>query len=64
MALEEEFSIEIPDSEADKITSVDTAVNYISNQIIKLLGEKIEKTNKGINVKQTMIKNHLFLFLR
>ena len=40
-----------------------THVNYISNQIIKLLSEKIEKTNKGINVKESMIKNHLFLFL-
>ena len=40
-----------------------THVNYISNQIVKLLGEKIEKTNKGANVKQTMIKNHLFVFL-
>lgn len=40
-----------------------THVNYISNQIVKLLGEKIEKNNKGVNVKQTMIKNHLFLFL-
>ena len=40
-----------------------THVNYISNQIVKLLGEKIEKTNKGVNIKQTMIKNHLFLFL-
>ena len=40
-----------------------THVNYISNQIIKLLGEKIEKNNKGVNVKQSMIKNHLFLFL-
>jgi len=40
-----------------------THVNYISNQIVKLLAEKIEKTNKGINIKQTMIKNHLFLFL-
>lgn len=40
-----------------------THVNYISNQIVKLLGEKIEKINKGANVKQTMIKNHLFVFL-
>jgi len=40
-----------------------THVNYISNQIVKLLGEKIEKNNKGVNVKQSMIKNHLFLFL-
>lgn len=40
-----------------------THVNYISNQITKLLGEKIEKSNKNSNIKQTMIKNHLFLFL-
>ncbi len=40
-----------------------THVNYISNQIVKLLGEKIEKNNKGVNIKQAMIKNHLFLFL-
>jgi NADH dehydrogenase (ubiquinone) 1 alpha/beta subcomplex 1, acyl-carrier protein len=30
MALEEEFCIEIPDSEADKILSVPEAVAYIS----------------------------------
>lgn len=30
MALEEEFAIEIPDQEADKITSVTEAVSYIS----------------------------------
>lgn len=29
MAIEEEFSIEIPDKEADKILSVEQAVNYI-----------------------------------
>ena len=29
MALEEEFDLEIPDSEAEKITSVGDAVNYI-----------------------------------
>ena len=40
-----------------------THVNFISNQIVRLLGEKIEKTNKGVNVKQNMIKSHLFLFL-
>ncbi len=40
-----------------------THVNYISNQIVKLLSEKIEKTNKSANIKQSMIKNHLFLFL-
>ena len=31
MALEEEFDIEIPDSEAEKITSVNDAVEYIKN---------------------------------
>lgn len=30
MAIEEEFSVEIPDSEADKILSVADAVAYIS----------------------------------
>ncbi|HIV02917.1 MAG TPA: acyl carrier protein [Candidatus Aphodoplasma excrementigallinarum] len=30
MALEEEFDIEIPDEEAEKITTVGDAVNYIS----------------------------------
>ncbi|KAJ2803358.1 mitochondrial acyl carrier protein, partial [Coemansia furcata] len=29
MAIEEEFSVEIPDDEADKITSVDGAIEYI-----------------------------------
>ncbi|HOA55608.1 MAG: acyl carrier protein [Acetivibrionales bacterium] len=31
MALEEEFDIEIPDSEAEKISTVGDAVNYIRN---------------------------------
>ena len=31
MALEEEFSIEIPDSESDKILSVEQAVSYIAS---------------------------------
>jgi acyl carrier protein len=31
MALEEEFDIEIPDSEAEKIASVGDAVDYIKN---------------------------------
>ncbi len=31
MAIEEEFNIEIPDSEADKILSVEDAVRFISN---------------------------------
>lgn len=30
MALEEEFDLEIPDKEAEKITTVGDAVNYIS----------------------------------
>ncbi|KAF2457603.1 acyl carrier protein-like protein [Lineolata rhizophorae] len=32
MAIEEEFSIEIPDKEADAIHTVDKAVEYIMNQ--------------------------------
>jgi NADH dehydrogenase (ubiquinone) 1 alpha/beta subcomplex 1, acyl-carrier protein len=32
MAIEEEFSIEIPDREADAIHSVDQAVRYVCNQ--------------------------------
>lgn len=32
MAIEEEFSIEIPDKEADAIHSIDQAVNYIIAQ--------------------------------
>lgn len=31
MALEEEFSLEIPDDDAEKITSVGDAVSYIKN---------------------------------
>ena len=31
MALEEEFSLEIPDEDAEKITSVGDAVNYIES---------------------------------
>jgi NADH dehydrogenase (ubiquinone) 1 alpha/beta subcomplex 1 len=30
MAFEEEFAVEIPDSEADKIMSASDAINYIS----------------------------------
>ena len=33
MALEEEFNCEIPDEEAEKITTVDQAVNYINNHL-------------------------------
>lgn len=31
MAIEDEFAIEIPDQEADKIASITDAVNYISS---------------------------------
>jgi NADH dehydrogenase (ubiquinone) 1 alpha/beta subcomplex 1 len=32
MAIEEEFSIEIPDKDADQIRTVDDAIKYISEQ--------------------------------
>lgn len=31
MAIEEEFAIEIPDAEADEITTVQDAINYVAN---------------------------------
>ena len=31
MALEEEFDIEIPDEEAEKITTVQSAIDYVKN---------------------------------
>lgn len=31
MALEEEFDIEIPDEEAEKITTVQSAIHYVQN---------------------------------
>jgi acyl carrier protein len=33
MAFEEEFSIEIPDEDAEKITTVQDAVNYIEGHV-------------------------------
>lgn len=33
MALEEEFNIEIPDEEAEKISTVGEAVNYIEEKV-------------------------------
>jgi len=33
MALEEEFDIEIPDEDAEKITTVDQAVEYIEEHV-------------------------------
>jgi acyl carrier protein len=35
MALEEEFECEIPDEEAEKITTVQQAVDYVSNNLKK-----------------------------
>ena len=35
MALEEEFETEIPDEEAEKITTVQHAINYISSHLGK-----------------------------
>jgi acyl carrier protein len=33
MALEEEFKTEIPDEEAEKITTVQQAINYINDHL-------------------------------
>lgn len=33
MALEEEFDLEIPDSEAEKIRTVQDALNYLAEQV-------------------------------
>ena len=33
MALEEEFNCEIPDEEAEKITTVEQAIGYINNHV-------------------------------
>jgi len=33
MALEEEFSVEIPDEDAEKITTVQSAVDYIKDKM-------------------------------
>ena len=38
MALEEEFAIEIPDEDAEKITTVGEAVKYIDGKIKKKVG--------------------------
>ncbi|MDK9725155.1 MAG: acyl carrier protein [Sterolibacteriaceae bacterium MAG5] len=35
MALEEEFECEIPDEEAEKITNVQQAIDYINNNLKK-----------------------------
>ncbi|MCH7336288.1 acyl carrier protein [Acinetobacter sp. NIPH 2699] len=33
MAFEEEFGIEIPDEEAEKITTVQSAIDYVTNNV-------------------------------
>ena len=38
MALEEEFGIEIPDEDAEKITTVGEAIKYIEEKIVKKEG--------------------------
>ncbi|GAX77591.1 hypothetical protein CEUSTIGMA_g5035.t1 [Chlamydomonas eustigma] len=40
-----------------------THVNYILDQVTKALLEKINKKNKNANVKQFMVKNHVWIFL-
>lgn len=35
MALEEEFECEIPDDEAEKITTVQQAIDYVTNNVKK-----------------------------
>lgn len=35
MALEEEFECEIPDEEAEKITTVQQAIDYVTNNVKK-----------------------------
>ncbi len=35
MALEEEFECEIPDEEAEKITNVQQAIDYVTNHVKK-----------------------------
>ena len=39
MALEEEFDIEIPDEEAEKITTVQSAIDYVQQSVIFKLGD-------------------------
>ena len=35
MAIEKEFAIEIPDEDAEKISTVRDAIDYISNKVAK-----------------------------
>ena len=43
MALEEEFNLEIPDEEAEKITTVGDAVTYIERGLAKAEETTVEK---------------------
>ena len=40
-----------------------THVNFVTNQILKTLKEKLDKSYKGFNIKPNIIKNHLFIFV-
>lgn len=40
-----------------------THVNFVTNQIIKTITEKLNRSHKGLNIKQNFIKNHLFVFV-
>ena len=42
MALEEEFDTEIPDEEAEQITTVQLAINYINENLLNL-GQPLEE---------------------
>ena len=53
MALEEEFDIEIPDSDAEKVVTVGDVVDYIKENV-KQFYNKLVKLKKGLNV-YTMI---------
>ncbi len=44
MALEEEFGKEIPDEEAEKIQTVQDAINYIENQMAVIVSSKSGST--------------------
>ncbi|GAT21650.1 acyl carrier protein [Aspergillus luchuensis] len=50
MAIEEEFSIEIPDKEADSIHSVDKAVEYILGQPDGLVGIGTDNSASSLNM--------------
>ena len=45
MALEEEFDIEIPDEEAEKITTVQSAIDYVKNNQSFQVGRLFKSPN-------------------